>query len=81
MCVVLNNRTQKGERMEKKIKLTIEAIRMQMDVSRAEMAAMLNINNDRYNRLANGESKMLATEFVALHEISGIPFENISPST
>jgi transcriptional regulator with XRE-family HTH domain len=62
-----------------KIKLTIEAIRVQMNLTRSEMAEKLGVNIDRYNRLATGESKILATEFVQLHEISGVPYENISP--
>lgn len=63
-----------------KIKLTLEAIRAQMNITRAEMAEKMNINIDRYNRLANGESKMLAIEFVAIHDLSGVPWENISPT-
>ncbi len=66
--------------MDIKVKLTLEAIRMQMNLTRAEMAEKMHINIDRYNRLANGDSKMLATEFVDIHELSGIPFENISPT-
>lgn len=63
-----------------KIKLTIEAIRVQMNLTRSEMAEKLGVNIDRYNRLATGESKILATEFVQLQKISGIPFESISPT-
>lgn len=59
------------------IKLSLEAIRTQMKKSRVEMAELLGINLDRYNRLANGESRMLATEVYRLNEVSGIPFENI----
>lgn len=63
-----------------KLKLTIEAIRVQMNLTRSEMAEKIGVNIDRYNRLANGESKMLATEFIAVHDLSGIPWENISPT-
>lgn len=59
------------------IKLNIEAIRMQMGITRAEMATKLDVSLDRYNRLANGDSKMLATELILLHKISGVPYENI----
>lgn len=59
------------------IKLSLEAIRVQMGKTRAEMAELLGINLDRYNRLATGESRMLATELYRLNEASGIPFENI----
>ncbi len=64
---------------KEKIKLTIEAIRMQMKTSRAEMANLMRITYDRYNRLANGESKMLAEEMIQLHKISGVPYDNINP--
>lgn len=59
------------------IKLNIEAIRMNMKLTRPQMADRLGITLDRYNRLAVGESKMLAAEFQMLHEISGIPYEYI----
>lgn len=59
------------------IKLNLEAIRAQMNLTRVDMAAKMQISLDRYNRLASGESKMLATELVRLHEISKVPYENI----
>lgn len=59
------------------IRLNIESIRINMGMTRAEMAEKLGINIDRYNRLATGDSKMLATELVRLHEISGVPYECI----
>lgn len=61
------------------IKLNMEAIRMQMKLTRPEFAERLGISLDRYNRLATGESKLHATEFVRLHEVSGVPLENIEP--
>lgn len=60
------------------IKLTLEAIRVQMGVTRKEMADKLGINIDRYNRLACGESKMLADEFIRISEVSGISMKNIA---
>ena len=39
------------------IKLNIEAIRMNMKLTRPQMADRLGITIDRYNRLAVGESK------------------------
>ena len=60
-----------------KIKLNLESIRVNMGLTRAEMAEQLGINIDRYNRLASGDSKMLATELQKLHEISNVPYENI----
>lgn len=62
------------------VKLSIEAIRVMLNISRAEMAEKIGVNLDRYNRLASGESKMLATELYKLQEISGVPFENIKPT-
>ena len=59
------------------IKLNIEAIRAQLKLTRSEMADRLSVSLDRYNRLASGESKMLAVELVRLHEVSGVPYENI----
>lgn len=72
---------QKGEAMTevRDVKMNIEAIRMNMKLTRAEMAERLGITLDRYNRLASGESKLLATEFVRLHDISGIPHDFIDP--
>jgi transcriptional regulator with XRE-family HTH domain len=63
--------------MKQAVKLSIEAIRVQLGLTRSEFADRLGINTDRYNRLATGESKLLATEFVKLQEVSGLPFEMI----
>lgn len=60
------------------IKLNIEAIRAQLQLPKPEMADRLGVTLDRYNRLACGESKMLATELIRLHELSGVPYENIA---
>lgn len=57
--------------------LSIEAIRVNAGLSRQETADKLGIPLDRYNRIANGDSKLLATELVAIHQVFGIPFENI----
>lgn len=59
------------------IKMTLEAIRSNLGFTRPEMAEKLKITTDRYNRLVNGESKMLATELIRLHQISGYPYEII----
>ena len=63
-----------------KVKLNIESVRTMMSLTRAEMAERLGINLDRYNRLASGESKMLATELIAISETSGLPMELIKPT-
>ena len=59
------------------IKMNVEAIRVQMGISKPDMAECLKVNADRYNRLASGESKMLAAELIRLHKLSGLPVENI----
>lgn len=59
------------------IQLNIEAIRALMKITRQEMAEKMGVTQDRYNRLASGESKMLATELIKLHEISDVPYESI----
>ena len=59
------------------IKMSLESIRMQMKKTREQMAEALRISKDRYNRLASGETRMLANELVRLHDVSGIPYENI----
>ena len=64
--------------MMEEIKLNIEAIRAQLQLPKPEMAERLGVTLDRYNRLARGESKMFATELVRLHELSGVPYENIA---
>lgn len=60
------------------IKLTLEMVRVKMGISKREMADKLDISLDRYNRLASGESKLLATEWSKIHEVSGIPYDNLA---
>ena len=59
------------------VKMSLESIRVQMKKTREQMADALRISKDRYNRLAIGETRMLANELVRLHDVSGIPYENI----
>lgn len=59
------------------IKMSLEAIRMQLGWTRAQMAEALKVTVDRYSRIARGETSMLAAELIRLHETSGIPYENI----
>lgn len=73
------NQRQERRSMDK-VKLNLESIRTMMSLTRTQMAEKIGINNDRYNRLASGESKMLATEFIRIQEISGLPFEVIKPT-
>lgn len=65
----------------KDTKQNLESIRTNMGITRSEMAKRMGITLDRYNRLANGESKMLAVELAKIHEISGVPYENIRIAT
>ncbi len=58
--------------------LTIEAIRVNKGISREEAANLLGMSIDRYNRIANGQSKLLATEFIRIHEVFDIPYEMIA---
>lgn len=59
------------------MKMSLEAIRVNMGKTRPEMAELLGVSVDRYNRLATGESKMLAAELIRLHTVSGVPYESI----
>lgn len=59
-------------------KLTLEAIRINAGKSREETAKLLGISLDRYNRIANGNSKLLATEFVEIHRKFNVPYEQIA---
>lgn len=59
------------------MKVTIEGIRVTLKLTREEMAEKMGINKDRYDRLAIGKSRMYATEFIRLHEISGFPYDDI----
>lgn len=62
------------------VRFPIEAIRIKMNLTRPQMAEAMQISLDRYHRLASGDSKMLASELMRLHEISQIPYENIEVS-
>ena len=59
------------------IKLSVEAIRLNLKLSREEMAEKLGMTLDRYNRIAIGKSKMYATELMKLEEVSNITGHNI----
>ena len=59
-------------------KLTLEAIRVNAGKSREEAARMLGVSLDRYNRIVNGDSKLLATEFVEIHKKFNVPYEQIA---
>lgn len=58
-------------------KLSLEALRVNAGISREEAAKLIGVSLDRYNRLASGESKLLAVEFTKIHEIYNIAYEHI----
>lgn len=60
------------------VKMTLEMVRIQLGLTRQEMADRMMISVDRYNRLANGKSKMLAVEWSTIHSISNIPYEYLA---
>jgi transcriptional regulator with XRE-family HTH domain len=74
---VLKKRAER--RTMSKIKLSLRAIRIQMGKTREEMAELMGMGFDRYSRIENGTSPMKAGEFIKLHDVSGVPFENIEP--
>lgn len=59
-------------------KITIEAIRVNNNLTREQFANMIGISLDRYNRIVQGKSKLLATELVKIHEVFNIPLEQIN---
>ena len=63
--------------MAEDIKFTLEMIRLNLGKSRQEMADLLEISLDRYNRLVAGDSRMLAIELIKLMDISNLKAENI----
>lgn len=58
-------------------KLSLEALRVNAGISREEAAKLIGVSLDRYNRLASGESKLLAVELIKIHEIYNIAYERI----
>ena len=59
-------------------KITIEAIRVNNNLTREQFANMIGISLDRYNRIVQGKSKLLATELIKIHEVFSIPLEQIN---
>jgi len=72
--LALNYRT----RRDKNGKNFISKLYINAGKSREETAKLLGISVDRYNRIATGSSKMLAVEFIAIHKVFNIPYENIA---
>lgn len=58
--------------------LTIKAIRTNMGLSRKEMADLMGVTYDRWVNIELGRSQLKAKELIKLHDVSGIPYENIS---
>lgn len=57
--------------------MKIRAIRVNMGLSRPDMAKMIGVSLDRYIRIETGRSKLLAEELKKIHSISGVPMEDI----
>ena len=72
--LALNYRT----RRDKNGKNFISKLYINAGKSREETAKLLGISVDRYNRIATGSSKMLAVEFIVIHNVFNIPYENIA---
>lgn len=72
--LVLSDRTERTEQMDK---LSLEALRVNAGISREKAAKLIGVSLDRYNRLASGESKLLAVEFIKIHEIYNVAYERI----
>ena len=66
-----------GQGIMDEIKLSLEAIRINKGLSRPEMANGIGVTIDRYNRLVNFETKMLATELINTVNFTGIPYDKI----
>lgn len=58
-------------------KVTLKAIRVNLNLSAEEMAEKLDVNLDRYYRLESKESAMKGTELIKLHVLSGVPVTSI----
>lgn len=59
------------------MKLKLKAIRANLGLSQKETADKLGVTLSRYMRIEKGTSKLLADEFVAIHEVLGIPWDQI----
>ena len=61
------------------MRIKLKAIRINLGLSREQAAEQLGIELRRYCSLERGKTRMLANEFVAIHEKLGIPWDNIEP--
>lgn len=61
------------------MKLKLKAIRVNLGWSQKEAADKLGVSLSRYTRLEKGASRLLADEFVTIHETWGIPWDQIEP--
>lgn len=57
---------------------TLASIRVNKQMSVEEMAEAMDCTVDRWRRLETGETKMLATELIRFHKITGIDYESIN---
>jgi hypothetical protein len=42
------------------------------------MAELMGVSVDRWRRVESGETKMLATELINFHKVTGVPYEYIN---
>ncbi len=57
--------------------MKIEAIRIQLGLTRKQMADALGCTLDRYHRLAVAKSKLRIEELIALQKLSGLRADEI----
>lgn len=57
---------------------TLAAIRVNKGMTVDAMAEQMGVTVDRWRRLESGETKMLATELIKFHNLTGVPYENIN---
>lgn len=60
------------------IKLNIRAICAMRKITLSEFAKECGITENHMKDLAKGKVRMLAEDFVKIHEFTGIPYENIA---
>lgn len=57
---------------------TLAAIRVNKGLTVEAMADLIGVSVDRWRRVESGETKMLATELIDFHKVTGVPYECIN---
>ena len=57
---------------------TLAAIRVNKGLTVEAMADLIGVSVDRWRRVESGETKMLATELINFHKVTGVPYEYIN---